>query len=366
MTAAAGTGGRSWVVITDYPRWPSPYFAQLHRHAPPMLGLLFRPDLESLDDLESTMGPGIINLHRLKRLYRDASGARTLDAAQSMLDRLAGLRARGWRLVWTVHNVLPIDGAASRTADQAAADGVLALAEMVLCHTAADARALGDRTNAEITVAGWAGLGSPDERADAEVAAVVAMMRSTPISILFLGHLTAYKEVPATLAAFLTHTRTAHLTIAGTCPDPRTATELTHLAATAGGRVLLHLRHVAPGQTAHLYAATHAAVCPYRSDGKFAFFSEVLHPSSVGTAVCFRVPVIAPRLPAIIEMTQDHPRWLAELGEIGPAFGAAETDLAAQFRAGQDSRDERGAPDGDDRWRQITRMYHLVAGKLSG
>ncbi|MGB8201757.1 MAG: hypothetical protein WCF33_19050, partial [Pseudonocardiaceae bacterium] len=139
-------------MITDYPRWPSPYFAQLHRHAPPELGLMFRPDLDSLDDIESTMGPGTINLHRLKRLYRNDSGARTLNAARSMLDRLASLRARGWRLVWTVHNLLPIDGAASRTADQAAAEGVLALADLVLCHTAADARALADRTSAEITV----------------------------------------------------------------------------------------------------------------------------------------------------------------------------------------------------------------------
>jgi beta-1,4-mannosyltransferase len=299
-------------VITDYPRWPSPYFAQLHRHAPPELGLMFRPDLDSLDDIESTMGPGIINLHRLKRLYRDASGARILDAARSMLDRLAG------------------------------------------------------RTGAEITVIGWAGLGPPEQRACTEVAPVVSVMRFTPISILLLGHLTAYKDVPATVAAFLTHTRIAHLTIAGACPDPRTATELTHLAATAAGRVLRHPRRVAPDQAGHLYAAAHAAVCPYRSDGEFAFFSEVLHPSSVGTAVCFQVPVIAPRLPAITEMTHDHPRWLAEPGDISSAFSAAETDLDAQRRADRDPRDERGAPDADHQWRQITRRYHLVARKLSG
>jgi beta-1,4-mannosyltransferase len=352
---------RSWVVITDYPRWPSPYFAQLHRHAPPELGLLFRPDLDSLEGIESTRGPGIINLHRLKRLYRDASGARTLDGARWMLDRLASLRSRGWLLVWTVHNLLPIDGTASTTADRAAAEGVLALADTVLCHTAADASALADHTRAEITVTGWAGLGPPDQRICAEVARVVSVMRSRPISILLLGHLTAYKDVSATVAAFLTHTRIAHLTVAGTCVDPRTATELTQLAATATGRVLLHLRRVPPDQAGHLYAAAHAAVCPYRSDGEFAFFSEVLHPSSVATAVCFRVPVIAPRLPAILEMTRDHPRWLAEPGEIGSAFTAAETDLAEW-----DSRQQRGAPDADERWQRITRRYCRLARKLSG
>lgn len=352
---------RSWVVITDYPRWPSPYFAQLHRHAPPELGLLFRPDLDCLAAIESTTGPGIINLHRLKRLYRDTSGTRTLDRAGWMLGHLASLRSRGWPLVWTVHNLLPLDGTASATADRVAAEGVLALAEMVLCHTAADATALAGLTRAEITVTGWAGLGPPDRRVCAEVASVVSVMRSRPISILLLGHLTAYKDVPATVIAFLAHTRIAHLTVAGTCVDPRTATELTELAATAPGRVLLHARRVPPDQAGHFYAAAHAAVCPYRSDGDFAFFSEVLHPSSVATAVCFRVPVIAPRLPAILEMTRDHPRWLAEPGEIRSAFGAAETGLAEW-----DSREQRGAPDADERWRQITRRYCLVARKLSG
>ncbi|MGH3842078.1 MAG: glycosyltransferase [Pseudonocardiaceae bacterium] len=359
------TARRPWVVITDYPGWPSPYFAALHRCAPPELGLRFYPDLDDLDDIADTTGPGVINLHRLKRLYRDLAGTRTMGAAQSLLDRLVWLRARGWRLVWTVHNLLPIDGTALSGVDKIVTDGVLAVAEVILCHTNADARVLAQRTAAQVVVTGWAGLGRSGQPASREVAGVVASMRSATISVLLLGHVRAYKNVPTAVASFLAHTRSAHLTVAGTCPDPHNTTELTRLAASSSGRVSMHLQRIPPEQAWHLYAAAHAAVCPYRSDGPFGFFTEVLHPSSVGTAVCFGVPVIAPSLPSIVEMTSGRPRWLAGPDDIGPALAAAETDLDTQICGRGDPRGERPAPDADHRWRQITRRYHQVAARLA-
>ncbi|MGH3826909.1 MAG: hypothetical protein ACRDQX_07020 [Pseudonocardiaceae bacterium] len=352
---------RPWVVITDYPRWPSPYFAHLERFAPPELGLLFRPDLGDLD----TTGPGVINLHRLKRLYRDPAGTPRMAAARSLLEGLVRFRARGWRLVWTVHNLLPIDGATPNDVDKIVTDGVLAVAEVILCHTSADARALARRTNAEVVVAGWAGLSRSRQPVSLEVARVVTGMRAAAISVLLLGHVSAYKDVPTAVTSFLAHTRIAHLTVAGTCRDPRTSTELARLAAISSGRVSVHLRRVPPEQAWYLYAAAHAALCPYRSDGPFGFFSEVLHPSSVGTAVCFGVPVIAPRLPAILEMTFGQPRWLAGPAEIGSALTAAETDLGAQIRARGDQRRDRAATDVDHGWRQITRIYHQTADRLA-
>ncbi|MGH3683451.1 MAG: hypothetical protein ACRDSM_00005, partial [Pseudonocardiaceae bacterium] len=344
-----------------YPRWPSPYFAQLERFAPPGLGLLFRPDLNDLD----ITGPGVINLHRLKRLYRDPAGTPTMDAARSLLEGLVRFRACGWRLVWTVHNLLPIDGATPNDVDKTVTDGVLAVAEVILCHTSADARALAKRTAAEVVVAGWAGLSRSRQPVSPEVARVVAGMRATTISVLLLGHVSAYKDVPAAVTSFLAHTRIAHLTVAGTCRDPRTSTELTRLAAISSGRVSVHLRRVPPEQAWHLYAAAHAAVCPYRSDGPFGFFCEVLHPSSVGTAVCFGVPVVAPGLPSILEMTGGQPRWLAGPEGIGSALAAAEADLDAQIRARGDPRRDRAAPDAAHRWRQITGRYHQIADRLT-
>lgn len=359
------TARRPWVVITDYPRWPSPYFAALGRFAPPELGLLFRPDVDDLDTIANTTGPGVINLHRLKRLYRDPTGTPSMDAARSLLEGLVRFRAHGWRLVWTVHNLLPIDGAIPNDVDKTVTEGVLAVAEVILCHTSADAHALAQRTAAEVMVTGWAGLSCSRQPVSPEVASVVTGMRAAAISVLLLGHLSAYKDVPTAVTSFLDHTRIAHLTVAGTCRDPRTTSELTRLAVISSGRVSVHLQRVPPDQAGHLYGAAHAAVCPYRSDGPFGFFREVLHPSSVATAVCFGVPVIAPRLPAILEMTRDQPRWLSGPEEIGSAFAAAETDLHTQIRARGDPRRGRAAPDADHRWRHITSRYHHVADRLA-
>ncbi|MEU4233316.1 hypothetical protein AB0F17_54300 [Nonomuraea sp. NPDC026600] len=115
MSASAA----GWVVITNYPAWPSPYFAELHRHAPP--------------------GPAVINLHRLKRLYQGPDGQRTLAAAHTIAAQLQALHEGGWRIAWTVHNLLPIDGGPPTEADQYTTSAVLELADAVITHTRADA-----------------------------------------------------------------------------------------------------------------------------------------------------------------------------------------------------------------------------------
>ncbi len=154
MTAPA----RPSVVITNYPAWPSPYLRELHTH---ITGLQpqFRPDRDALASWPGP--PGVVNLHRLKRLYRNQAGDRTTAAAHRMLEQLAGLRAAGWAVVWTVHNLLPIDGPPPGEADHVAVHGVLELADAVIAHTHADATHLAALTDAPITVAGWAGLSPP-------------------------------------------------------------------------------------------------------------------------------------------------------------------------------------------------------------
>lgn len=305
MTASA----RPWVVVTDYPTWPSPYLRELHTH---ITGLRpqFCPDLDALASWPGP--PGVVNLHRLKRLYRNQAGDRTTAAAHRMLEQLAGLRTAGWAVVWTVHNLLPIDGQPPGEADHVAARGVLGLADAVIAHTHADATHLAALTDAPITVAGWAGLSPPpmQEPLPGPLAAVVERMRSHR-TLLVLGNLTAYKDLPAAVAAFGRATTTAHLVIVGPERTPHLVAEL-HRARTGSGEGRVHLvaERVHPHHTAALYAAADAALCPYRSDGVWEFFTRVLHPSSVGTAVGFGCPVIAPDLPAITEMTDHHPRLL--------------------------------------------------------
>ena len=193
---------------------------------------------------------------------------------------------------------------------------VLRLADAVLCHTRADARALEGRTKARTWVAGWSCLGPPAAPAP-EITALAARMRRWPLAFLLLGNLTAYKDAPAVAGMFLRRTRRACLAVAGHCSDPLAAQALERAAAASGGRILLHPR-VDPGQAGHLYAAAHAAVCPYRTDGRYAFLADVFYPGSVGTAAGFAVPVIAPALAAVEEITGGQLRWLARPGTPPP------------------------------------------------
>jgi glycosyltransferase involved in cell wall biosynthesis len=349
-----------WTAITAYPKWPSPYFAHLDKYAPTDLRLEFRPGLDSLDGTAET---GIINLHRLKRLYRDpGTGRGSLKAAEGFLAQLAALKESGWRVAWTVHNLLPIDGPAPGQADLAVSSGVLGLADAVLCHTKADALALRDRTAARTWVTGWSCLDPPTAAPPAaDITELAAEIRQWPLSFLMLGHITGYKDVPGTVQEFLASTRAARMAVVGDCPDPRTATRLKRIEAESDGRIRLHLSKVPPDQAGHLYAAADAAVCPYRSDGPFGFFADVLHPSSVGTAAGFGVPVIAPGLPAIAEISSGQRRWLTTVDMedgLGTALAAAEADLLSCSARHRDSHRHHRGGNPADQWRHIGAVYH--------
>jgi beta-1,4-mannosyltransferase len=350
-------------MVTAYPRWPSPYFAQLHRHAPADLYLQFRPNL---DRVGTDGPPGVVNLHRLKRLYRDpVTESAEPAAAAAMLDRLAELRRQGWRLVWTVHNLLPIDGAPPTAVDHIVSRGVLDLVDVLLCHTNADAASLRTLTAADVRVTGWAGLCGSQQPASQVIARLAAQLSDAPVGFLLLGHVTGYKDIPAVVAAFLARTHEAHLAVAGTCRDGQTAAGLRHLAATSS-RLHLLLDRIPPEQAGHLYAAAHVAVCPYRVGGRFGFFANVLHPSSVATAIGFGVPVTAPELPAIEEMTRARTRWLAPAGAgLGPSLAAAEAEFAMQARTGDELRRNRADSDVSHRWHQIASVYRQVAVDLA-
>lgn len=355
-----------WVIVSAYPKWPSPYFSHLARHAREDPPLEFRPDLDSLDDFPGpARSPGVINLHRLKRLYRDPRSGMAAEAgARDFLDRLAYLKDAGWKVAWTVHNLLPIDGAPPGPADRMAASGVLAMADAVLCHTASDARWIRQRTQARTWVTGWSCLEPPSRPPEPAVAELARQMRGGQPGFLIFGHVTGYKDIPAAARAFLSDTRRAKLVIAGDCRDPRTAGELDHAAAISRGRVIWHPRRVPPEQAGHLYAAAHAAVCPYRSDEPFGFFTDVLHPSSVGTAVGFGVPVIAPALPSVREITRNQQRWLAQCSSmdgLGPAMAAAEADLRALTATVGDPRGRRPAGAAARQWKQIAATYRQAA-----
>ena len=344
-----------WTVITDYPRWPSPYFQQFEAALAPHLDLRFSPALPAGVDAE----PGVVNLHRLARLYRGPDRRPDAEGARRLLADLDALQAAGWRLVWTVHNLYPIYTDGPTDIDRQVAEHLLANADRLITHTAADAMYLAaQRAPASVIMAGSAGLDAiPDQLPSPQVRLMADFLASATTGLLALGNLAGYKGLPHLADAFLGATRNAHLVIAGRPSDPDAAHSLAAVAGGSGGRILLHAESVPPGTARYLCSRATALLAPYRTDGPFAFFRHVLHPSSVAMAVGFGTPVIAPDLPSIRELTEGHPRTLyQDPGELA--------DILIRLDHGPRPQPATVSGPGD-RWPGIAAAYSTVASDLA-
>lgn len=345
-----------WTVVTDYPRWPSPYFQQFQAALTLYIDLHFTPTLPALDTVAR---PGVVNLHRLARLYRGPDRKPDADCARKLVADVDKLQDAGWRLVWTVHNLYPTYSDGPTDVDRQVAEHLLSKADTVITHSASDAAYLAAiRRRGPVVHACSAGLDAiPDEVPSTQIRLLADFLSAAPAGLLALGNLAAYKGLPQLAEIFLASTRNTHLVIAGRPADPETTRALTKAAATSDRRILLHAEPVPPGTARYLCSRATALLAPYRTDGAFAFFRNVLHPSSVAMAVGFGIPVIAPDLPSVCELTDGHPRTLyRDLSELADAL----TRLDQSPRA-------YALPPGSpiDRWPRIATTYRDVANGLA-
>lgn len=344
-----------WLVIADYPRNPSPYFGAMNRAAADVgLPIAFSPELPA-----PGTAAGIINLHRLKRLYRGAGGERTHEALDRFLAGLDAQRASGMRIVWTVQNIYPIDGtAAAQDTDVRATTEVLKRVDAVLCHTESDAanfRRMVPPT-ARVVVSGWGGLPS-GETLGPDTAALLERIPGDRPVFLVLGNDAPYKELRRVCETFLESTTRGRLVVAG--PMKGTADDL---RSRSGERLLFWNQRVEPSEAHYLLGRAAWSVCHYASQGRYAYFRDFIYPSSISVAVCTGVPLIAPDLPAIRELSAGHPRILY----------VDESDGMARAFAEADSREAPGhavVPPIEptwERWRGVTRSYLEVFEELCG
>jgi glycosyltransferase involved in cell wall biosynthesis len=343
-------------VISDYPRNSSPYFAAFEAAAAQAgLPVSFAPELPGAGE-----EPGVINLHRLKRLYRTPGGEPDDMRLDRLLAHLDGLRSRGFQIVWTLHNLYPIDGPVSRERDHRAALGVLSRTDAVLCHTEADAASIRLLApHARVEVAGWGGLPSGEVLSAPTASLLESIPQDRPV-FMMLGNQAPYKEVPRVCEAFLAATRHARLVIAGPRRQPAPGEGL---PTPSGERLLFWNHRVEPSEAHHLLRRASWAVCHYASQGRYEYFRAVLFPSSVASAVCAGVPVLAPDLGAVREITEGHRRILYEDAEHGMARAFAEADSVAA--------ETRPAPwpavvESQERWRRALARYRKVFDELCG
>jgi glycosyltransferase involved in cell wall biosynthesis len=206
---------------------------------------------------------------------------------------LWALRLVGLRLVWTAHNVLPLQ---TVFADDLRARRLLvSKCDVVIAHSRAtieELTALGMVPRSSVVIPH--GPFTPTGETEPLNAAGDT---NAPRRLLFFGSVQEYKGVEDLLVAFaaLPTDLNARLTVAGQC-DETLRPVLTKLARQSRDRVELRLERVPEDELTRLLAKAHVVVLPYRRSTTSG---------SAMLALSHGRPVVVPDLPGLSELPEE-------------------------------------------------------------
>jgi glycosyltransferase involved in cell wall biosynthesis len=314
----------------------SPYMDQLYGPMAGLAGLEVRRTRprHAVPELLLGRGPRILHLHFFDELTQRRGRAQTAARSLAFLALLAGLRARGVRLVWTAHNLAPHElhhpgwgFLVYRT--------VIRWSDRVIAHSQAARAALEARYGAiphaaVVPHGSYIGLyGPPRPRAAARAALGLPPKGRL---LLCLGALRPYKNIEGLIDAFagLPPDTRGTLLIAGQPKSAGYAAELEARAAAVPG-ALLRPALVPDADLPDYLGAADALVLPYRS---------LLTSGVLLWALSYARAVVAPAFGPVCELVADGREGLLfEPGRPDALRGAlaralAHPDLDALGRAG--------------------------------
>lgn len=201
------------------------------------------------------------------------------------------LRTIGMRLVWTAHNVLPLE---PRFADDLAARRrLVAASDLVISHSRATLTEL-----AELGIVPRNSVVIP--HGPYEVTQEIEHLRApasspAPRNFLFFGRVDSYKGVDVLLTAFseLPPDLDVQLTIVGECSDTSLKASLYELAHRSSQAIELRLERIADGEVSKLLESADAVVLPYRRSTTSG---------SALLALSHGRPLVVPDLPGLAEL----------------------------------------------------------------
>ncbi|HZV26812.1 MAG TPA: glycosyltransferase family 4 protein [Acidothermaceae bacterium] len=204
-----------------------------------------------------------------------------------------------YRIVWTVHNVLPHQTITSN--DLAVRRRLARTADAVIVHSTSTLPAL---AAAGISVPDATVIPHPSYIGRYPVGATRSASRESlgvpadAAVCLFFGRIEPYKNVPALISAFSVVAATqpdAYLVVAGACKDPALRAELTQMLASVD-RATSALRRISDDELGSFFAAADVVACP---------FLDVTTSGSAMLALSFGVPIVAPRIGALADLPDD-------------------------------------------------------------
>jgi glycosyltransferase involved in cell wall biosynthesis len=204
------------------------------------------------------------------------------------------LRSVGLRLVWTAHNVLPVDPVF--VDDLRVRRQIVAACDLVLAHSWS-------------TLAQLAALGIvPCKSAVIPHGPYTPTLRPESLRtpgggqglrrFLFFGRVESYKGVDDLLKAFAALPRDldSQLTVAGYCGELPLRAALTRLAQCSGRPVVLRLERISEEEVSELFEGADVVVLPYR---------KITTSGSAMLALSHGRPLIVPDMPGLAELPGD-------------------------------------------------------------
>lgn len=204
-----------------------------------------------------------------------------------------------YRIVWTVHNVLPHQAITSN--DLAVRRRLARIADAVIVHSTSTLPAL---AAAGITVTDATVIPHPSYVGRYPSGASRSASRESlgvpddAAVCLFFGRIEPYKNVPALISAFSVVAAAqpdAYLVVAGACKDPVLRAELTTMLSSVD-RAAAELRRISDDELGSFFAAADVVACP---------FLDVTTSGSAMLALSFGVPIVAPRIGALADLPED-------------------------------------------------------------
>ncbi len=231
--------------------------------------------------------------HRLHERSRLMAIKRTLNLALG----LAWARARGARVVWTMHNLRSHDDVyplIERTLWRLVIpqlDGVISLSADGVALARARFPMLARVPSFVIPHGHYRGV-YPNEVGRAEARRRLGIAAEAPVAA-FVGQVRAYKNVAGLIAAFRALRRPDAILLVVGRPDPPALEGQLRQLAGSDERVRLHLRFLEDEDLQVYLNAADLVVLPYR---------QVLNSGSALLALSFDRPVLVPRLGALEEL----------------------------------------------------------------
>jgi beta-1,4-mannosyltransferase len=253
---------------------------------------------------------------------------RMLARGVRLLAALTALRARGVRVVWTVHNLTPHDALHPRL-DLALAWACARVSHRLIAHSHYAAQRVGQAYGVSKTTVAYHGnfIGHypPANTTRGETRERLGIPADAHVFLAF-GQVRAYKRLPELVHAVRALPRNnVRLIVAGK-PTPLEAGAALEAAAAGDPRIIVCPQHIADEDVAALHDAADVAVLPYR---------EVFSSGVLLLALSLGLPVITPETSTATELAASpavqpyRPGRLQEGLERSITYPRADTRAAA-------------------------------------